>query len=224
MKQSSALGKLWQRFFSKIEGEWLKYQTWTAIRQADKTTKRTRSVLVMTSASGATSVIEKMEQKVAKREEEALASAAEILARFANAEIETLDESALERLLQELADAYIQFEQVTRQFSASDRQLEQQRDKNLQQEQTWEERAKEAESQDNPELAKMARQRGLHYTEAALQLSECLAKYKQQSETAVQQTLADLRAISERIRLRQQQLKDAVPRSVSLSKEDERNI
>jgi hypothetical protein len=48
-------------------------------------------------------------------------------------------------------------------------------------------------------------------------------KYKQQSQTEVQQTLVDLRAISERIRLRQQQLKEEVPRSESLSNEDENN-
>jgi hypothetical protein len=81
-----------------------------------------------------------------------------------------------------------------------------QRNKYLDQRQIWEERAQTAESQDNLELANMARQRGLHYTEAEIQLSESLAKYKMQSETAVQHTLADLRVISEKIRVRQQQL------------------
>jgi phage shock protein A len=122
-----------------------------------------------------------------------------------------LDASELAGASQCLTEAIAEYQQVTYQSSAAGRQLEQQREKVLQQEQTWKERAKLVEEND-PGFAKQARHRCSQYAAAARVLSQSLDRH-QKCDTSLQQSLADLRDIYENIQVRLQKLKGPKPDS-----------
>jgi phage shock protein A len=189
-----------------------KKQILVAIDQADKATKRAHSVLLQTDTKQANSVINKMEKKVARREAQALKGAADILVQFSDAEIEKLDEPTLARVSEDLQDAAVQFERNVIEHAALDAQLELERQRNLKQFETWAERAADAEKQNHTDLANLARRRGVPYSESAMQLAHQLQSNKHLALT-MQQTLADIRSISEKIKVRQQKLNEASPHS-----------
>lgn len=97
----------------------------------------------------------------------------------------TADE--LEETYQGLQNHLIQIRQAVAQTIATERQLEQQLQKNQDQDATWAERAKMALEQKNPELAEQAQQRRQQYIEAAKELAAQLERQKVITQTPRQQ-------------------------------------
>jgi phage shock protein A len=99
----------------------------------------------------------------------------------------------LEQTYQDLQNNLIQVRQAVAQAIATEKQLEQQLQKNKDQAETWQNRAAMAVQQNNDDLAKQALQRKTQYSQAAADLETQL---KQQKETTakLRQQLTDLEA------------------------------
>ncbi|HEY9677624.1 MAG TPA: PspA/IM30 family protein [Drouetiella sp.] len=99
----------------------------------------------------------------------------------------------LEQTYQDLQSNLIQVRQAVAQAIATEKQLEQQLQKNKDQAETWQNRAAMAVQQGNDDLAKQALQRRQQYVQAATDLEEQL-KSQRQSTLALRQRLTDLEA------------------------------
>jgi phage shock protein A len=97
----------------------------------------------------------------------------------------------LEQTYQDLQSNLIQVRQAVAQAIATEKQLEQQLQKNKDQAATWQNRAAMAVQQNNDELAKQALQRRQQYVQAATDLEEQL-KQQRASTTSLRQKLTDL--------------------------------
>ena len=99
----------------------------------------------------------------------------------------------LEQTYQDLQSNLIQVRQAVAQAIATEKQLEQQLQKNKDQAATWQNRAAMAVQQNNDELAKQALQRRQQYVQAANDL-ETQLKQQRESTTVLRQRLTDLEA------------------------------
>jgi phage shock protein A len=99
----------------------------------------------------------------------------------------------LEQTYQDLQSNLIQVRQAVAQAIATEKQLEQQLQKNKDQAATWQNRAAMAVQQNNDELAKQALQRRQQYVQAAADLETQLAQQRQSTST-LRQRLTDLEA------------------------------
>jgi phage shock protein A len=99
----------------------------------------------------------------------------------------------LEQTYQDLQSNLIQVRQAVAQAIATEKQLEQQLQKNKDQAATWQNRAAMAVQQNNDELAKQALQRRQQYVQAASDL-ETQLKAQRESTTTLRQRLTDLEA------------------------------
>ncbi|HEY9683873.1 MAG TPA: PspA/IM30 family protein [Oculatellaceae cyanobacterium] len=97
----------------------------------------------------------------------------------------------LEQTYQDLQSNLIQVRQAVAQAIATEKQLEQQLQKNKDQAATWQNRAAMAVQQNNDELAKQALQRRQQYVQAAADLETQLASQRQSTST-LRQRLTDL--------------------------------
>ena len=97
----------------------------------------------------------------------------------------------LEQTYQDLQSNLIQVRQAVAQAIATEKQLEQQLQKNKDQAATWQNRAAMAVQQNNDELAKQALQRRQQYVQAATDL-EVQLKQQKESTTTLRQRLTDL--------------------------------
>lgn len=99
----------------------------------------------------------------------------------------------LEQTYQDLQSNLIQVRQAVAQAIATEKQLEQQLQKNKDQAETWQNRAAMAVQQGNDDLAKQALQRRQQYVQAATDL-ETQLKSQKDSTTTLRQRLTDLEA------------------------------
>ena len=99
----------------------------------------------------------------------------------------------LEQTYQDLQSNLIQVRQAVAQAIATEKQLEQQLQKNKDQATTWQNRAAMAVQQNNDELAKQALQRRQQYVQAATDL-ETQLKQQKDSTSGLRQRLTDLEA------------------------------
>jgi phage shock protein A len=99
----------------------------------------------------------------------------------------------LEQTYQDLQSNLIQVRQAVAQAIATEKQLEQQLQKNKDQAETWHNRAAMAVQQGNDDLAKQALQRKQQYAQAAADL-ETQLKNQRESTTTLRQRLTDLEA------------------------------
>jgi phage shock protein A len=99
----------------------------------------------------------------------------------------------LEQTYQDLQSNLIQVRQAVAQAIATEKQLEQQLQKNKDQAATWQNRAAMAVQQGNDDLAKQALQRRQQYVQAATDL-ETQLKQQKDSTTTLRQRLTDLEA------------------------------
>ncbi len=97
----------------------------------------------------------------------------------------------LEQTYQDLQSNLIQVRQAVAQAIATEKQLEQQLQKNKDQAATWQNRAAMAVQQNNDDLAKQALQRRQQYVSAATDL-ETQLKQQRESTTILRQRLTDL--------------------------------
>ncbi len=97
----------------------------------------------------------------------------------------------LEQSYQDLNTNVMQVRQAVAQALATEKQIEQQRQKNLEQIQTWHNRASMAVQQQKDDLAKQALQRKQQYTQVAAE-QEILLKNQHQTTEALKERLADL--------------------------------
>jgi phage shock protein A len=89
----------------------------------------------------------------------------------------------LEQTYQDLQNNLIQVRQAVAQAIATEKQLEQQLQKNVDQATTWQNRAAMAVQQNNDDLARQALQRKQQYSQAAADLQKQLANQKGATET-----------------------------------------
>lgn len=99
----------------------------------------------------------------------------------------------LEQTYQDLQNNLIQVRQAVAQAIATEKQLEQQLQKNKDQAETWQNRAAMAVQQNNDELAKQALQRRQQYVQAATDL-EVQLKAQRETTSTLRQRLTDLEA------------------------------
>jgi phage shock protein A len=99
----------------------------------------------------------------------------------------------LEQTYQDLQSNLIQVRQAVAQAIATEKQLEQQLQKNKDQAETWKNRAAMAVQQNNDDLAKQALQRRQQYVQAATDL-EAQLKQQRESTSVLRQRLTDLEA------------------------------
>src|SRR5271168_712594 len=99
----------------------------------------------------------------------------------------------LEQTYQDLQSNLIQVRQAVAQAIATEKQLEQQLQKNKDQAETWHNRAAMAVQQGNDDLAKQALQRKQQYAQAAADL-ETQLKQQRESTATLRQRLTDLEA------------------------------
>ena len=99
----------------------------------------------------------------------------------------------LEQTYQDLQSNLIQVRQAVAQAIATEKQLEQQLQKNKDQAETWQNRAAMAVQQGNDDLAKQALQRRQQYVQAATDL-ETQLKSQRESTVTLRQRLTDLEA------------------------------
>src|ERR1700733_8299145 len=99
----------------------------------------------------------------------------------------------LEQTYQDLQSNLIQVRQAVAQAIATEKQLEQQLQKNKDQAETWQNRAAMAVQQNNDDLAKQALQRRQQYVQAAADLETQLKTQKEATAT-LRQRLTDLEA------------------------------
>lgn len=99
----------------------------------------------------------------------------------------------LEQTYQDLQSNLIQVRQAVAQAIATEKQLEQQLQKNKDQAETWQNRAAMAVQQNNDDLAKQALQRRQQYVQAANDLEAQLGEQKKATAT-LRQRLTDLEA------------------------------
>src|ERR1700733_8048183 len=99
----------------------------------------------------------------------------------------------LEQTYQDLQSNLIQVRQAVAQAIATEKQLEQQLQKNKDQAETWQNRAAMAVQQNNDDLAKQALQRRQQYVTAATDL-ETQLKAQKENTTTLRQRLTDLEA------------------------------
>lgn len=99
----------------------------------------------------------------------------------------------LEQTYQDLQSNLIQVRQAVAQAIATEKQLEQQLQKNKEQAETWHNRAAMAVQQNNDDLAKQALQRKQQYQQAANDL-EAQLKVQKESTNTLRQRLTDLEA------------------------------
>jgi len=99
----------------------------------------------------------------------------------------------LEQTYQDLQNNLIQVRQAVAQAIATEKQLEQQLQKNKDQAETWNNRAAMAVQQNNDELAKQALQRRSQYVQAATDL-EVQLKAQRETTITLRQRLTDLEA------------------------------
>ncbi|MBS1957524.1 MAG: PspA/IM30 family protein [Cyanobacteria bacterium SZAS-4] len=99
----------------------------------------------------------------------------------------------LEQTYQDLQSNLIQVRQAVAQAIATEKQLEQQLQKNKDQAETWQNRAAMAVQQGNDDLAKQALQRRQQYVQAANDL-ETQLKSQRESTVTLRQRLTDLEA------------------------------
>lgn len=99
----------------------------------------------------------------------------------------------LEQTYQDLQSNLIQVRQAVAQAIATEKQLEQQLQKNKDQAETWQNRAAMAVQQGNDDLAKQALQRRQQYVTAATDL-ETQLKAQKENTTTLRQRLTDLEA------------------------------
>jgi phage shock protein A len=99
----------------------------------------------------------------------------------------------LEQTYQDLQNNLIQVRQAVAQAIATEKQLEQQLQKNKDQADTWHNRASMAVAQGNDDLAKQALQRKQQYVDAARDLEAQLKQQKEATNT-LRQRLTDLEA------------------------------
>jgi len=99
----------------------------------------------------------------------------------------------LEQTYNDLQSNLIQVRQAVAQAIATEKQLEQQLQKNRDQTETWHNRAAMAVQQGNDDLAKQALQRKQQYSQAATEL-ETQLKSQKESTTKLRQSLTDLEA------------------------------
>src|SRR5271156_3950792 len=99
----------------------------------------------------------------------------------------------LEQTYQDLQSNLIQVRQAVAQAIATEKQLEQQLQKNKDQAETWKNRAAMAVQQNNDDLAKQALQRRQQYVSAATDL-EVQLKQQRESTSTLRQRLTDLEA------------------------------
>lgn len=99
----------------------------------------------------------------------------------------------LEQTYQDLQSNLIQVRQAVAQAIATEKQLEQQLQKNKDQAETWQNRAAMAVQQGNDDLAKQALQRRQQYVQAATDL-ETQLKAQRESTVTLRQRLTDLEA------------------------------
>lgn len=99
----------------------------------------------------------------------------------------------LEQTYQDLQNNLIQVRQAVAQAIATEKQLEQQLQKNKDQAETWQNRAAMAVQQGNDDLAKQALQRRQQYVAAATDLEQQLKAQKESTNT-LRQRLTDLEA------------------------------
>jgi phage shock protein A len=99
----------------------------------------------------------------------------------------------LEQTYQDLQNNLIQVRQAVAQAIATEKQLEQQLQKNKDQAETWQNRAAMAVQQNNDDLAKQALQRRQQYVQAAADLETQLKTQKEATAT-LRQRLTDLEA------------------------------
>ena len=97
----------------------------------------------------------------------------------------------LEQTYQDLQSNLIQVRQAVAQAIATEKQLEQQLQKNKDQAETWQNRAAMAVQQNNDELAKQALQRKQQFAQAAKDL-EVQLKSQKEATTTLRQRLTDL--------------------------------
>lgn len=120
---------------------------------------------------------------------------AQLFRAMVNAVLGKMEDPAimLEQTYQDLQNNLIQVRQAVAQAIATEKQLEQQLQKNKDQGETWQNRAAMAVQQNNDELAKQALQRRTQYVQAA---SDLEVQLKQQRETTstLRQRLTDLEA------------------------------
>lgn len=103
------------------------------------------------------------------------------------------DQINLEQIYQDLQSNLIQVRQAVAQAIATEKQLEQQLQKSIDQAETWQNRAAMAVQQNNDELAKQALQRRQQYVQAANDLEHQLGAQKG-ATSALRQRLTDLEA------------------------------
>jgi phage shock protein A len=111
----------------------------------------------------------------------------------------------LEQTYQDLQSNLIQVRQAVAQAIATEKQLEQQLQKNKDQAATWQNRAAMAVQQGNDDLAKQALQRRQQYVQAATDL-ETQLKQQKDSTTTLRQRLTDLEAEVQKAYTRKQVL------------------
>lgn len=99
----------------------------------------------------------------------------------------------LEQTYQDLQSNLIQVRQAVAQAIATEKQLEQQLQKNKEQAETWHNRAAMAVQQNNDDLAKQALQRKQQYQQAATDL-EAQLKVQKETTNTLRQRLTDLEA------------------------------
>ncbi len=99
----------------------------------------------------------------------------------------------LEQTYQDLQSNLVQVRQAVAQAIATEKQLEQQLQKNKDQAATWQNRAAMAVQQNNDDLAKQALQRRQQYVQAATDL-EAQLKQQRESTSTLRQRLTDLEA------------------------------
>src|ERR1700677_1095753 len=99
----------------------------------------------------------------------------------------------LEQTYQDLQSNLIQVRQAVAQAIATEKQLEQQLQKNKDQAETWQNRAAMAVQQGNDDLAKQALQRRTQYAQAAADL-ETQLKTQRETTARLRQQLTDLEA------------------------------
>lgn len=99
----------------------------------------------------------------------------------------------LEQTYQDLQSNLIQVRQAVAQAIATEKQLEQQLQKNKDQAETWQNRAAMAVQQNNDELARQALQRKQQYVQAATDL-ETQLKTQRETTRTLRQRLTDLEA------------------------------
>ena len=100
-------------------------------------------------------------------------------------------EMMLEQTYQDLQNNLIQVRQAVAQAIATEKQLEQQLNKNKDQAQTWQNRAAMAVQQGNDDLARQALQRKQQYAQAAADL-EAQLKHQREATNVLRQRLTEL--------------------------------